>query len=146
MCFKAILYYFGLNSLSHLIACGSTELKLVFDLINLSHRSSGKNQFIVGLPWCSTNSKVQILGKSKVWTVRSTSEMHFSIKHDSAPQHLHSHLIQHCLATQKYTLMSQLDDISCRHPRDLQKYSQQMHKVHFKIFNAGMQLLSKELL
>ena len=42
MCFKAILHYFGLNSLLHLMACGRTELKLVFDLINLSHRSLGK--------------------------------------------------------------------------------------------------------
>ena len=42
MCIKAILHYFGLNSLSRSTACGSTELKLVFDLINLSHRSLGK--------------------------------------------------------------------------------------------------------
>ena len=42
MCIKAILHYFGLNSLSCSMACGSTELKLVFNLINLSHRSSGK--------------------------------------------------------------------------------------------------------
>ena len=39
---EAILHYFGLNSLSCSMACGSTELKLVFDLINLSHWSSGK--------------------------------------------------------------------------------------------------------
>ena len=34
----------------------------------------GKKRFIVGLPRCNMNSKVQILGKSEVLTVKSRSE------------------------------------------------------------------------
>ena len=45
--FKAILRHFGPNSTSGSTADGCTELKPVFDLINRSHRSAGKNQFIV---------------------------------------------------------------------------------------------------
>ena len=69
--FKAILRHFGLNSTSGSTADGCTELKPVFDLISRSHRSAGKNQFIVGLPRCNMNSKVQILGKSKVLKVKT---------------------------------------------------------------------------
>lgn len=37
----------------------------------------GKNQFINGTPRCNISSKVQILEKSKVLTVKSRSETHF---------------------------------------------------------------------
>ena len=37
----------------------------------------GKNQFILGLPRCNMNSKIQILGKSKVFTEKSQTESHF---------------------------------------------------------------------
>ena len=52
----------------------------------------GKNQLTIGMPRWNKNSKVQILGKSKPLPVKSRSEMHFWIKHESAPKHLHSHL------------------------------------------------------
>ena len=52
----------------------------------------GKNQLTIGMPQWNKNSKVQILGKSKPFPVKSRSEMHFWIKHESAPKHLHSHL------------------------------------------------------
>ena len=44
----------------------------------------GKNQFTIGMTRCNKNSKVQILGKSKPLPIKSQSEMHFWIKHDSA--------------------------------------------------------------
>ena len=37
----------------------------------------GKNQFIVGLPRCNMNSKIQILGKNKNLTEKSLTESHF---------------------------------------------------------------------
>ena len=52
----------------------------------------GKNQLTIGMPRWNKNSKIQILGKSKPLPVKSRSEMHFWIKHESAPKHLHSHL------------------------------------------------------
>ena len=56
-----------INSLSGSTADGCMELKPVFYLINIICHIDwrGKNQFIVGLPRCNMNSKVQILGKRK---------------------------------------------------------------------------------
>ena len=47
--------------------------------IHRSHRSAGKEpiHYIVGLPRCNMNSKIQILGKSKVLTEKSLTESHF---------------------------------------------------------------------
>ena len=73
---KVILHHFGLNSFSGSTADGCTELKLVFDLINWSHRSAGKEPIHC---WFAS-----VLGKSKVLTVKSRSETRFWIKHDSA--------------------------------------------------------------
>ena len=45
-------------------------------LIHRSHRTAAKYQFVVSLPWCNINSKLQISGKSKDLTVKSRTEPH----------------------------------------------------------------------
>ena len=75
--FKVILHYIGLYSLSGSTADGCMELKPVFVLVILSHRSARKEPIHCWFAQCNMNSKVQILGKSKVLTVKSRSETHF---------------------------------------------------------------------
>ena len=84
--FKSIWHYFGVNSLSGLTAHWCKELNLaslwfsIIDFWPTGHIDwQGKNQFIVGLPWCNMNSKVQISGKSKVLMLKSRIETHFRI-------------------------------------------------------------------
>ena len=81
----------------------SWNQSLIWSIGHIGRR--GKNQFTFGFPRCNMNSKVQILGKRKVLTIKIRSETHFGIKHDSAQYR--------CPATLKCTLTSQLGDVNC---------------------------------
>ena len=71
--FKAILHYFGLNSLSGSMVDRCNQSPSVTPIGG----ERPVEPIQCGLPWCNINSTVQVSGKSKVSTVKSQAETHF---------------------------------------------------------------------